>query len=84
MNEWFEIRQSNNSGLCLNVCCCVVFGCSKEQDNGREGWRKKTTKKKSGKSTRARKLVAPVVEEHVEELSEGNNSADLCEPPTEV
>ncbi|KAH0914799.1 LOW QUALITY PROTEIN: hypothetical protein HID58_029245 [Brassica napus] len=31
---------------------------------------------KSGKST-----TAPVAEEHVEELSDGNNSDDLCEPP---
>ncbi|CAN6858785.1 unnamed protein product, partial [Brassica oleracea] len=39
---------------------------------------KKKTTKKSEKST-----TAPVAEEHKEELSNGNNSDDLCEPPSE-
>ncbi|KAF3577011.1 hypothetical protein DY000_02028593 [Brassica cretica] len=50
---------------------------------GKRG-RKKPTQKKSGNSTRARENVAPVVEEHVEEQSDGKNSddlsPDLCEP----
>ncbi|KAL0665957.1 hypothetical protein Bca4012_028661 [Brassica carinata] len=50
---------------------------------GKRG-RKNLTQKKSGNSTRARENVAPVVEEHVEEQSDGNNSddlsPDLCEP----
>ncbi|KAH0914797.1 hypothetical protein HID58_029243, partial [Brassica napus] len=44
---------------------------------GNCGGKKKTTQK-SGKST-----TAHVAEEHVEELSDGNNSDDLCEPPSE-
>ncbi|WZY70560.1 hypothetical protein YC2023_002800 [Brassica napus] len=44
---------------------------------GNRGGKKKTTKK-SGKST-----TAPVAEEHVEELSDGNNSDDMCDPPSE-
>lgn len=43
----------------------------------------KMTKKKSGKSTRARKSDAPVVEENVELISDGNNSDDLPEHPSE-
>ncbi|KAG5399030.1 hypothetical protein IGI04_020844 [Brassica rapa subsp. trilocularis] len=39
---------------------------------------KKKTTKKSGKST-----TAPVAEEHGEELSDGNNSDDMCDPPSE-
>ncbi|CAN7087133.1 unnamed protein product, partial [Brassica oleracea var. botrytis] len=39
---------------------------------------KKKTTKKNGKST-----TAPVAEEHVEELSDGNNSDDMCGPPSE-
>ncbi|KAF2586800.1 hypothetical protein F2Q70_00034811 [Brassica cretica] len=54
---------------------------------GKHG-RKKPTQKKSGNSTRARENVAPVVEEHVEEQSDGNNSddlsPDLCEPSEEI
>ncbi|CAN6896615.1 unnamed protein product [Brassica oleracea] len=50
---------------------------------GKHG-RKKPTQKKSENSTRARENVAPVVEEHVEEQSDGNNSddlsPDLCQP----
>ena len=45
---------------------------------GNRGGKKKTTKK-SGKST-----TAPVAEEHVEELSDGNRSDDMCDPPSEV
>ncbi|CDY35639.1 BnaC09g29610D [Brassica napus] len=44
---------------------------------GNRGGKKKTTKK-SGKST-----TAHVAEEHVEELSDGNNSDDMCDPPSE-
>ncbi|CAN6825732.1 unnamed protein product [Brassica oleracea] len=44
---------------------------------GNRGGKKKTTKK-NGKST-----TAPVAEEHVEELSDGNNSDDMCGPPSE-
>ncbi|WZZ10984.1 hypothetical protein YC2023_096905 [Brassica napus] len=44
---------------------------------GNRGGKKKTTKK-SGKST-----TAPVAEEHGEELSDGNNSDDMCDPPSE-
>ncbi|CAN6919983.1 unnamed protein product [Brassica oleracea] len=55
----------------------------KEIMAGKRG-RKKPTQKKSGNYTRARENVAPVVEEHVEEQSDGNNSDDLspdqCEP----
>ncbi|KAL0663704.1 hypothetical protein Bca4012_100541 [Brassica carinata] len=55
----------------------------KEIMAGKHG-RKKPTQKKSGNSTRARENVAPVVEEHVEEQSDRNNSddlsPDLCEP----
>ncbi|KAF8114131.1 hypothetical protein N665_0041s0020 [Sinapis alba] len=36
------------------------------------------SKKKRGKSTRARNFFDLVVEEHVEELSDGNDSDDLC------
>ncbi|CAN7071402.1 unnamed protein product, partial [Brassica oleracea var. botrytis] len=36
--------------------------------------------KKKGTTTRARKNIAPVVEEHVEELSDGNSSDDLSAP----
>ncbi|KAG5389217.1 hypothetical protein IGI04_030758 [Brassica rapa subsp. trilocularis] len=43
---------------------------------GNRGGKKKTAKK-SGKST-----TTHVAEEHVEELSDGNNSDDLCEPPS--
>ncbi|KAF3528292.1 hypothetical protein DY000_02037747 [Brassica cretica] len=54
---------------------------------GKHG-RKKPTQKKSGNSTSARENVAPVVEEHVEEQSDGNNSddlsPDLCEPSEEI
>ncbi|KAG2275383.1 hypothetical protein Bca52824_057938 [Brassica carinata] len=44
---------------------------------GNRGGKKKTTKK-SGKST-----TSHVAEEHVEELSDGNNSDDMCDPPSE-
>ncbi|KAG2251062.1 hypothetical protein Bca4012_098529 [Brassica carinata] len=54
---------------------------------GKHG-RKKSTQKKSENSTRARENVAPVVEEHVEEQSDGNNSddlsPDLCQPSEEI
>ncbi|KAG2249022.1 hypothetical protein Bca4012_087649 [Brassica carinata] len=59
----------------------------KEIMAGKHG-RKKPTQKKSGNSTSARENVAPVVEEHVEEQSDGNNSddlsPDLCEPSEEI
>ena len=67
---------------------CVLFVLfldvqMKEIMAGKHG-RKKPTEKKSGNSTRARENVAPVVEEHVEEQSDGNNSddlsPDLCQP----
>lgn len=49
------------------------------------GGRKKRRQKnqsnqKKGTTTRARKNIAPVVEEHVEELSDGNSSDDLSAP----
>ncbi|KAH0854771.1 hypothetical protein HID58_044829 [Brassica napus] len=44
----------------------------KEIMAGKHG-RKKPTQKKSGNSQSARENVAPVVEEHVEEQSDGNN-----------
>ncbi|KAG2278706.1 hypothetical protein Bca52824_061261 [Brassica carinata] len=44
---------------------------------GNRGGKKKTTKK-SGKST-----TTHVAEEHVEELSDGNRSDDMCDPPSE-
>ncbi|CAH8336089.1 unnamed protein product [Eruca vesicaria subsp. sativa] len=47
-----------------------------------KGGGKKMTKKKRGKSTGPQKSDALVVEDHVEELSEGNNSDDLCETPS--
>ncbi|KAF3582626.1 hypothetical protein DY000_02033972 [Brassica cretica] len=54
---------------------------------GKHG-RKKPTQKKSENSTRAPENVAPVVEEHVEEQSDGNNSddlsPDLCQPSEEI
>uniref|UniRef100_A0A0D3CRN7 DNA mismatch repair proteins mutS family domain-containing protein n=1 Tax=Brassica oleracea var. oleracea TaxID=109376 RepID=A0A0D3CRN7_BRAOL len=54
---------------------------------GKHG-RKKSTQKKSENSTRARENVAPIVEEHVEEQSDGNNSddlsPDLCQPSEEI
>nr|VDD32324.1 unnamed protein product [Brassica oleracea] len=54
---------------------------------GKHG-RKKPTHKKSENSTRARENVAPVVEEHVEEQSDENNSddlsPDLCQPSEEI
>ncbi|KAG5402427.1 hypothetical protein IGI04_017034, partial [Brassica rapa subsp. trilocularis] len=54
---------------------------------GKHG-RKKSTQKKSENSTRARENVAPVVEEHVDEQSDRNNSddlsPDLCEPSEEI
>ena len=40
---------------------------------------KKKTTKKNGKST-----TVPVAKEHVEELLDGNNSDDMCGPPSEV
>nr|VDD49172.1 unnamed protein product [Brassica oleracea] len=59
----------------------------KEIMAGKHG-RKKPTQKKSGNSTSAQENVAPVVEEHVEEQSDGNNSddlsPDLCEPSEEI
>ncbi|KAL0701526.1 hypothetical protein Bca4012_057648 [Brassica carinata] len=39
---------------------------------------------KTGRSTRARKPDAPIVEENVQELSDGNTSDDLPEHPSEV
>ncbi|KAL0670078.1 hypothetical protein Bca4012_032782 [Brassica carinata] len=54
---------------------------------GKHG-RKKPTQKKSENSIRARENVAPIVEEHVEEQSDGNNSddlsPDLCQPSEEI
>ena len=68
------------------VVCVILFLDVQRKEEimaGKHG-RKKPTQKKSENSIRARENVAPIVEEHVEEQSDGNNSddlsPDLCQP----